>query len=82
MCTGLLSRDTGATAGHDQRRGRLRVDRHQRNYVVAGDSTQGLLLDRLKGIPRPMPPDGPFRELQPGNYDLIALWIAEGAFNN
>lgn len=51
-------------------------------YVVAGDSTQGLLLDRLKGIPRPMPPDGPFRDLQPGNYDLIAAWIAEGALNN
>jgi hypothetical protein len=51
-------------------------------YVVPGDSTQGLLLDRLKGIPRPMPPDGPFKDLQPGNYDLIAAWIAEGALNN
>jgi hypothetical protein len=29
-----------------------------------------------------MPPDAPLVQLQPGNYDLIALWIQEGALNN
>jgi hypothetical protein len=52
------------------------------NYLVPGDTTAGLLLERLHGIPRPMPPDAPFTQLEPGNYDLIALWIQEGALNN
>jgi hypothetical protein len=52
------------------------------NYLTPGDSTTGLLLERLHGIPRPMPPGGAFYQLQPGNYDLIALWIQEGALNN
>jgi hypothetical protein len=29
-----------------------------------------------------MPPDAPFTEVEPGNYDLIALWIQQGALNN
>jgi Big-like domain-containing protein len=52
------------------------------NYLVPGDTTTGLLLQRLHGIPTPMPPDAPLVQLQPGNYDLIALWIQEGALNN
>jgi len=52
------------------------------NYIVPGDTTTGLLLQRLHGIPTPMPPDAPLVQLQPGNYDLIALWIQEGALNN
>lgn len=52
------------------------------NYLTPGDTTTGLLLERLHGTPTPMPPDAPFTQLQPGNYDLIALWIAEGALNN
>ena len=52
------------------------------NYLTPGDSTTGLLLERLHGIPRPMPPGTPFVQLEPGNYDLIALWIQEGALNN
>jgi len=52
------------------------------NYLVAGDTTTGLLLQRLHGVPTPMPPDAPLVQLQPGNYDLIALWIQEGALNN
>jgi hypothetical protein len=52
------------------------------NYVTPGDTTTGLLLQRLHGNPTPMPPDAPFVQLQPGNYDLIALWIQQGALNN
>lgn len=52
------------------------------NYLVPGDTTTGLLLQRLHGIPTPMPPDAPLVQLQPGNYDLIALWIQEGALDN
>jgi hypothetical protein len=52
------------------------------NYLVPGDTTTGLLLQRLHGVPTPMPPDAPLVQLQPGNYDLIALWIQEGALNN
>lgn len=53
-------------------------------YLVPGDTTTGLLLERLHGVPpvRPMPPGTPFVQLEPGNYDLIALWIQEGALNN
>ena len=59
-----------------------------RHWAVVGsverisDTTTGLLLQRLHGIPTPMPPDAPLVQLQPGNYDLIALWIQEGALNN
>jgi hypothetical protein len=52
------------------------------NYLVPGDTTTGLLLERLHGVPRPMPPDAPFTQLEPGNYDLIAAWIQQGALNN
>jgi hypothetical protein len=53
------------------------------NYVTPGDSTVGLLLTRLKSTTSPMPPGTqPLSELQPGNYDLIALWIQLGAQNN
>jgi len=52
------------------------------NYLTPGDTTTGLLLQRLHGVPTPMPPDAPLVQLQPGNYDLIALWIQEGALNN
>ena len=52
------------------------------NYLTPGDTTTGLLLQRLHGNPTPMPPDAPFVQLQPGNYDLIALWIQQGALNN
>ncbi len=51
-------------------------------YVTPGDTTVGLLLQRLKSTTAPMPPGAPFAQLQPGNYDLIALWIAQGAQNN
>jgi hypothetical protein len=29
-----------------------------------------------------MPPQGRLDSLEQGNYDLIALWIAQGALNN
>jgi hypothetical protein len=51
-------------------------------YLTPGDTTTGLLLQRLKSTAQPMPPGTPFAQLQPGNYDLIALWIEEGAQNN
>ncbi len=51
-------------------------------YVTPGDTTVGLLLQRLKSTTAPMPPGAPLSQLQPGNYDLIALWIAQGAQNN
>lgn len=53
-------------------------------YLTAGDTSlgSGKLLDRLRNSNNPMPPGGAFATLQPGNYDLIALWIAQGAANN
>lgn len=51
-------------------------------YVTAGDSTVGLLLGRMRNAASPMPPGGAFATLERGNYDLIALWIQQGALNN
>jgi hypothetical protein len=51
-------------------------------YLTAGDSTVGLLLGRMKSTTQPMPPGGAFASLERGNYDLIALWIQQGALNN
>ena len=51
-------------------------------YTTAGDSTVGLLLSRMKSTTQPMPPGGAFASLERGNYDLIALWIQQGALNN
>lgn len=51
-------------------------------YTTAGDSTVGLLLGRMKSTTQPMPPGGSFASLERGNYDLIALWIQQGALNN
>jgi hypothetical protein len=51
-------------------------------YVTPGDSTVGTLLTRLKSSSTPMPPGGAFATLERGNYDLIALWIQQGALNN
>jgi hypothetical protein len=51
-------------------------------YTTAGDSTVGLLLGRMKNGAQPMPPGGAFATLERGNYDLIALWIQQGALNN
>jgi hypothetical protein len=51
-------------------------------YVTASDTTVGLLLGRMRNGAAPMPPGGAFATLEPGNYDLIALWIQQGALNN
>jgi len=53
-------------------------------YLTPGDTSlgSGKLLDRLRNTTTPMPPGGAFATGQPGNYDLIALWIAQGAANN
>lgn len=52
-------------------------------YLTAGDTTVGRLLGRMKSVGGgPMPPQGQLSTLQQGNYDLIALWIAQGALNN
>lgn len=51
-------------------------------YTTAGDTTVGLLLGRMKNGAQPMPPGGAFATLERGNYDLIALWIQQGALNN
>lgn len=51
-------------------------------YVTAGDTTTGTLLSRLRSADAPMPPGGAFATLERGNYDLIALWIQQGALNN
>ncbi len=51
--------------------------------VFAGDTVAGELLRRLRGdTSLVMPPQREFDQLEPGNYDLIALWIAQGALNN
>jgi Bacterial Ig-like domain (group 2) len=51
-------------------------------YLTPGDTTTGILLGRLRSTTSPMPPGGNLSSTQPGNYDLIALWIQEGAPNN
>lgn len=51
-------------------------------YLTPGDSTLGVLLARMKSTTQPMPPGGAFADLERGNYDLIALWIQQGALNN
>lgn len=51
-------------------------------YTTAGDSTVGLLLERMRSATAPMPPGGAFATLEPGNYDLIALWIQQGRAND
>ncbi|HXI19950.1 MAG TPA: Ig-like domain-containing protein [Gemmatimonadales bacterium] len=51
-------------------------------FLTPGDTTTGILLDRLRSTTSPMPPGGALAVTQPGNYDLIALWIQEGAPNN
>jgi len=51
-------------------------------YLTAGDTTVGKLIHRIRGDTAPMPPGGALKNLQPGNYDLITLWIQQGAQNN
>jgi hypothetical protein len=52
-------------------------------WIVAGDSTAGELLARLKGDTTAiMPPEQKLSTLAPGDYHLIAAWIAQGALNN
>lgn len=51
-------------------------------YTTAGDSTVGLLLGRMRSAATPMPPGGAFATREPGNYDLIALWIQQGRAND
>jgi hypothetical protein len=53
-------------------------------YLTAGDSTlAGKLIHRIRGdTSAVMPPGGALVNLQPGNYDLITLWIQQGALNN
>jgi hypothetical protein len=51
-------------------------------YLTAGDTTVGKLIRRIRGDTTPMPPGGALVDLQPGNYDLITLWIQQGAQNN
>jgi hypothetical protein len=53
-------------------------------YLTAGDSTlAGKLIHRIRGdTSATMPPGGALVNLQPGNYDLITLWIQQGALNN
>jgi hypothetical protein len=51
--------------------------------VFPGDTVGGELLRRLRGDTiLVMPPQGALDSLQRGNYDLITLWIAQGALNN
>lgn len=51
-----------------------------RGYLTAGDSTVGLLRQKLRGAgTTPMPPAEALLTLQPGNYALIMAWIAQGA---
>jgi hypothetical protein len=53
-----------------------------RGYVTASDTTVGLLLARTRtvgAVGAQMPPQGRLSSSQPGNYHLIALWIAQGA---
>ena len=51
--------------------------------VFPGDTVAGELLRRLRGdTSLVMPPQGRLDSLAQGNYDLIALWIAQGAANN
>lgn len=52
------------------------------SYVTPGDTTVGTLLTRLRSASAPMPPGGAFATLERGNYDLIALWIQQGALDN
>jgi hypothetical protein len=71
----LSSQSAAYTALLDQTIPRVRV--------IAGDTVAGELLRRLRGDTiLVMPPQKAFDELEPGNYDLIALWIAQGALNN
>lgn len=51
-------------------------------YVTPGDSTIGTLLNRMRSGSAPMPPGGAFATLNRGDYDLIALWVQQGALNN
>lgn len=51
-------------------------------YVTAGDTTVGKLIRRIRGDTAQMPPGDALVNLQPGNYDLITLWIQQGAQNN
>ena len=52
-------------------------------YLTAGDTTlAGKLIRRTRGDTAQMPPGNALVNLQPGNYDLILLWIQQGALNN
>jgi len=53
-------------------------------YLTAGDTTVvGKLIRRIRGdTSAVMPPSGALVNLQPGNYDLITVWIQQGALNN
>lgn len=52
-------------------------------YVTPGDTTVGKLLARLRGdTTAVMPPAEQLSTLAPGDYHLIATWIAQGALNN
>jgi hypothetical protein len=52
-------------------------------YFTPGDTTiPGKLIRRMRGDTAQMPPGGALVNLQPGNYDLITLWIQQGAQNN
>lgn len=56
-----------------------------RGYITAGDTTMGLLLARTRDVGAvggQMPPALRLSLQHPGNYHLIALWIAQGALNN
>ena len=59
------------------------LTRTDSGYVTAGDTTMGKLLARIRGdTTAVMPPQQKLSTLAPGNYDLIAYWIAQGALNN
>jgi Bacterial Ig-like domain (group 2) len=53
-------------------------------YLTPGDTTVvGKLIKRIRGdTVAVMPPGGALVTTQPGNYDLITLWIQQGALNN
>jgi len=53
-------------------------------YLTPGDTTlAGKLIHRIRGdTTAVMPPGGALITVQPGNYDLITLWIQQGALNN
>lgn len=53
-------------------------------YLTPGDTTiAGKLIHRIRGdTTAQMPPGNALVNLQPGNYDLITLWIQQGALNN